>query len=232
MSRPVRDIIVFLGPPGSGKGSISNLCIKELGWVSVSAGNLCRKHVAEQTQIGREIDFAIKSGKLIGDGLVTGMIAEWLDHMRDSHSTVILDGFPRTVGQAKALQDLLDSQCDSVRLKIVRFRAPHEVIVDRLSNRLVCQNRDCQMVYSFSGDAKLRPRQQDLCDECGNVVGRRKDDEYEAVCERLRVYSKHEQELIGFYNQLGHVVSEVHVAQPLHNVFDDFKRVLGLLHND
>jgi adenylate kinase len=231
MSGAVREIVIFIGPPGSGKGTVSSLCAKELGWVTVSAGNLCRKHVANKTKIGQEIDFAIKSGKLVTDNLITDMIAQWFIDMRNSARTVILDGFPRTVGQAKAFNDLLQKEGNVVTLKVVRFCAPESVVIDRLSSRFICQNKDCQTVYSIASDA-LRPKNNVVCDECGDAIGRRKDDEQEAVRERLKLYSRHEQELIDFYNQAGQLIHDVHVAKPLHVVFEDFKRVLGLLHND
>ena len=70
--------VVLFGPPGSGKGTLSGLCVKELGWVQISTGNLCRKHIADNTKIGQEIDFAIKSGKLISDALIIEMVKDWL----------------------------------------------------------------------------------------------------------------------------------------------------------
>ena len=103
----VRDIIVFIGPPGSGKGTLSGLCVKELGWVQISTGNLCRKHIADKTKIGQEIDFAIKSGKLVSDNLITDMIIDWFKHVGDQVRTVVLDSYPRTVAQAQALTSFL-----------------------------------------------------------------------------------------------------------------------------
>src|SRR5438105_2140053 len=104
------NIFIFLGPPGSGKGSVSRLCIKDLGWVQLSTGNLCRKHIAKQTEIGKEIDFAIKSGKLVSDDLITNMVLEWFQKDFDDSHTVILDGYPRTIMQAQAFTKLFDKQ--------------------------------------------------------------------------------------------------------------------------
>ena len=73
-----KDIVIFLGPPGSGKGSLSQLCVKRLGWHQLSTGNLCREHIARGTEIGTQIDFAIKSGKLIADSLILEMVHDWL----------------------------------------------------------------------------------------------------------------------------------------------------------
>ena len=228
MSASVRDIIVFIGPPGSGKGTISGLCVKELGWVQISTGNLCRKHIADNTKIGQEIDFAIKSGKLVSDNLITDMIIDWFKHVGDQVGTVVLDGYPRTVAQAQAFNQFLVTHFDSVRLKIVRFHLSDETIIARLSNRYVCQNKNCQAVYSLMAGTMLQPKQIDRCDNCDGLVGRRKDDEYEAIVERLKVYNRHEQELLGFYNKAGHHVYSFHVDQPVQEVFEEFKRGLGL----
>ncbi len=224
----VRDIIIFIGPPGSGKGTLSGLCVKELGWVQISTGNLCRKHIADNTKIGQEIDFAIKSGKLVSDNLITDMIIDWFEQVGPKVKTVVLDGYPRTVAQAQAFNQFLKTHFDSARLKVVRFHLSDNAIVSRLSNRYVCQNKNCQAVYSLMAGTTLQPKQIDRCDSCGDYVGRRKDDESEAIVERLKVYSKHERELLDFYHKAGQHVYEFYVDQPVQEVFEEFKRGLGL----
>ena len=102
-----KNLIVFMGPPGAGKGSLSQLCVDEFGWVQLSTGFLCRKHIAAQTTIGRQIDFFIKSGKLVDDSLIVDMVEEWLAEQIDQQRGVILDGFPRSVVQAQALDEIL-----------------------------------------------------------------------------------------------------------------------------
>ena len=104
--KSVKDIYIFVGPPGSGKGSLSHLCKKNLGWAHLSTGNLCRQHIARMTDIGLKIDHAIKSGKLIDDELMIDMVASWIQEATELSSGIILDGFPRTVAQARALDYL------------------------------------------------------------------------------------------------------------------------------
>jgi len=228
MSASLRDIIVFIGPPGSGKGTISGLCVKELEWIQISTGNLCRKHIAENTKIGQEIDFAIKSGKLVSDDLITHMVIDWFNHVGSKVQTVVLDGYPRTVAQAQAFNQFLRIHFSSVRLKVVRFLLSDEAIIARLSNRYVCQNKNCQAVYSLMAGTRLQPKHIGICDNCGGLVGRRKDDESEAITERLKVYNRHEQELLNFYRNVGQRVYEFQVDQPVQEVFEEFKRGLGL----
>ncbi len=100
-----KDIYIFIGPPGSGKGYIIPSMCKKVWLESISTGNLCRKHIAEQTEIGKQIDFAIKSGKLVSDSLIIAMVKNGCLANADQFDAVILDGFPRTIAQAQALHE-------------------------------------------------------------------------------------------------------------------------------
>jgi adenylate kinase len=221
-------VFVFVGPPGSGKGSLSSLCIQNLGWVQLSTGNLCRKHIAKQTETGKEIDFAIKSGKLVSDSLITNMVLEWFQKDFNDNHTVILDGYPRTIVQAQAFAELFEKRFFKSDLHIVRFILSDEVIIARLSSRLVCENKDCQAIYSEKQGVDLSPKQGMKCDYCDGCIGRRPDDDKDAVAERLRVYHRHEQDLLDFYESTGHEVYNVFVEKPLGDVFRDFKVLVGL----
>ena len=125
-------IFIFIGPPGAGKGSLASLCVKHFDWLQISTGNLCRKHIAEQTKIGKEIDLIIKSGKLINDSLINSMVFEWLNEHVGRASGVIFDGYPRTVAQAEAFDALIDSQLSDVQVKVILFELSDDVVVNRL----------------------------------------------------------------------------------------------------
>jgi adenylate kinase len=224
----MKGIVIFIGPPGAGKGSLAHMCVKQLGWIQLSTGNLCRKHIIEQTKIGKEIDFAIKSGNLVSDALITSMVEEWLTQECDKQPVVILDGFPRTAEQAKLLNNLVEDRFKSLAIQIVTLNIPDSVLVDRLSSRIICQNKDCQAVYSLAEGSLLRPAQDMICDFCASALGRRKDDEYEAVKERLAVYRRHEHELLAFYTDNEQPVIQLNVAQPLTDVFKEFQCMIGL----
>src|ERR1700722_17255958 len=104
-----RKLYIFLGAPGSGKGSLAARCAQELGWYPLSTGNLCRYHIGARTPQGLEMDLAIKSGKLVSDDLIGGMVLDWLSH-DTNNCAIILDGFPRTIVQARLLEDYLQKQ--------------------------------------------------------------------------------------------------------------------------
>lgn len=222
-----KDVFIFIGPPGSGKGSISRLCVQNFQWAQLSTGNLCRFHIAQQTEIGKEIAFAIKSGNLISDSLITGMVEQWLSEKITAVNALILDGYPRAVTQAKAFHDIVATKFPWVKLNVVKFAAPNDQIVCRLSSRLVCKNSDCQAVYSQL-DQALQPKSAMQCDTCSGALGQRDDDQLAAVQERLNIYYRHENDLIGFYRSIGHPVVELNAHAPLDRVFSDFKRELGL----
>jgi adenylate kinase len=226
-----KNVFVFIGPPGSGKGSLSNLCVQKLQWVQLSTGNLCRKHIAEQTPIGKEIDFAIKSGNLVSDDLITAMVEDWLreEIQKPEEKTVILDGYPRTSEQAKAFDTLLKTQFKGLQLQVVRLNIPDATLVKRLSSRVVCQNKDCQAVYSLAEDSLLKPKRDMICDLCGSPLGRRKDDEISTIQERLHVYRKHEQGLLDYFKKIDQPIMELNAEKPLPMVFDEFKKMIAPL---
>jgi adenylate kinase len=223
------DIFVFIGPPGSGKGSLSNLCSIKLGWVQLSTGNLCRKHIAEKTEIGKQIDFAIKSGKLVSDSLVTSAVEDWFRQNLSQAQAVILDGYPRTVAQAKALQELILKGPFKLNLIIVRFAIPDEKVLLRLCSRFICENISCQAIYSLASGSALKPKKHMSCDACGGALIRRKDDDEEAVIERLKIYHRHEQDLLNFYERTKQPIKEVQVEKPLDEVFEEFKNLVGFI---
>lgn len=215
-----RNIVVFLGPPGAGKGSLSKLCSQRLGWIQFSTGNVCRQHISEGTEIGKQIDFTIKSGKLISDGLITKMVADWLYLQLKNPGAVILDGFPRTRTQALALNDLLKSfDLSDIKLDIIKMVIPDSSIISRLSARYICQNNKCQAVYSMHTDS-LKPKSGIICDDCTHPLIRRPDDEESAIKQRLETYYNHEKDLIEFYSEEGLAVKKLEVECPLDQVFD------------
>ncbi len=213
-----KDIFIFLGPPGSGKGSLSQLLVKRLNWKQLSTGNLCREHIASKSDIGQQIDFAIKSGKLISDSLIIAMVNDWLDKTFVTSPAVIFDGFPRTVPQAESLHGLIKT-LNEVKLNLFRLVLPDEEVVYRLLARYICQNNTCQRVYSMHKHSALQPKRPMMCNECDSSLTRRTDDEAEAIYERLRVYHAHEKELLDFYSEIGHPIHTLQANVPLENVY-------------
>lgn len=222
-----QNIIILIGPPGGGKGSLSKLCIENLGWIQFSTGNLCREHIAKQTDIGKKIDLIIKSGKLISDSLIIDMVDEWLTNNLVSENSIIFDGYPRTLVQVKALNDLVNNKFNKTKVFIIRLLANEQTIVKRIFSRLVCSNNKCQMVYTSNAEYSLSPKKMNVCDKCGHLLVQRNDDEEKAILERLSVYKKHEKEMLDYYSQIGQSVFELDAEQPIENVFVGFKNLIN-----
>lgn len=221
------NVFIFIGPPGAGKGSLSSLCVKHFGWIQISTGNLCRKHIAEQTKIGKEIDLIIKSGKLINDDLITFMVFEWFNENAEKASGIIFDGYPRTVAQAQAFDSMLKTMFPAVRVRVVLFDLIDDIVVDRLCSRYVCQNKECQAIYSLSPHSDLAPVETAVCDLCSGALGRRADDTEIAVRKRLDIYHRHEQQLINFYQNNDTEIIELDASKPLREVFECFVQIIG-----
>lgn len=229
MNQVAAQLVIFIGPPGSGKGTLSQLCVDRLGWRQLSTGALFRKHIAEQTPIGKSIDFAIKSGKLVSDELVTSMAIEWLaDTFNREKSDIILDGFPRTVAQAAALKEFIGQQSLPVEIKVVRFYMTDEGIIRRLMARRMCSTKACQAVYSVIEGSPLAPKKHNECDKCSGVLERRSDDTEEAIKNRLKTYHDHEKKLLDFYrNDPDTTMLELDVDKTSDSVFADFTKAIG-----
>lgn len=222
----LKKVYIFIGPPGSGKGSLSSLCVNNFGWVQLSTGNLCRKHIAERTEIGKQIDFALKSGKLIPDSLIVNMVDEWLDTVAESTDAVILDGYPRTVAQARSFNDYLNTK-ENWKTQIIKFSVDENVIINRLCSRYTCTNQQCQAVYSLISGSSLAPKKANMCDRCSSALSKREDDNEIIIKERLNTYHKHEKDLLNFYYEQGYPVIDVDVNKNLDTVFMEFKQLMN-----
>lgn len=220
-----REIYIFVGSPGCGKGTLSSLCVSELSWIQLSTGNMCRKHIVEGTEIGKTIDFIIKSGKLISDSLITDMVKGELYSTLKDFNTIILDGFPRTENQARMLNELANNL--ELSLKLVKFVVDYDVVFNRLINRLVCSNKDCQAVYSLAANSTLLPKKDNECDKCFYVLFRREDDSREVIEKRLKEYDKQAEQVTNYFRNKQLPIIDLGVNKPIKEVFIDFKRLIG-----
>jgi adenylate kinase len=216
-------IIIFIGPPGAGKGTLARLCTGRLGWQQCSTGDLCRKHIAEKTVLGQQIDELIKSGTLISDSLIIDLVEDWLQH-RVSHKThIILDGVPRTFVQAKLLDALLAKPpFAKFGLAVIEMHIDNETVMSRLMSRLVCANRDCSAVYSCADGNHL-----DYCYDCAAPVIRRVDDVEKVIRDRITTFHKHARDLITYYEQQGIPVRTLNARQPVEAVYESFMKLIG-----
>jgi len=202
-------IYSFLGPPGSGKGTLARYCGEKLGFKTLSTGDLCRRHVARKTRLGEKIRDCLADGHLIPDELITGMVKDWLATTEDLNgSSIILDGYPRTQKQAEDFLHFLEKDRPEVRFVVVSFEIPFQEVIDRLEKRLVCQNKSCQAIYS----AAVPPVKENICDKCGEALARRADDKSTVVRERLKGYPAHRDALLQFYRSTDVSIEELDVA--------------------
>lgn len=184
--------LVLIGPPGAGKGTQADLLEQSLGLKKVSSGDLFREHLKNQTPLGRLAQQYMDRGELVPDAVTIDMIKDRIGRADCRHG-VILDGFPRTLEQAQALEDMLASLgtgIDAVPLLTV----PDEELIGRLTGRRVCQA--CGATYHVTLNP---PRQAGVCDRCGGELQQRSDDTEETVRNRLFVYYKQTSPLVGYY---------------------------------
>ena len=220
-------LYVFIGPPGAGKGSLARLCSEKLGFMRISTGDLCRWHIKKGTKTGKAIDFALKSGKLVSDGLVLDMVEGRLCELGTrGFSGVILDGYPRTAQQVHDLDCLLGSGQLAVSPTVVHLMISEDMVVARLNSRYVCDRGDCQAVYSTNPASGCTPGSDMCCTLCGSKLVRRVDDQEEAVRERLRVYRCHEEELLDACRKAGWPCMPLKVERVPLEVFQDFTDVI------
>lgn len=170
--------LILLGAPGSGKGTVGEMIERAYGFPRVSTGDLLRKAVREGTPLGRRAEAVMASGGLVGDDIVTAMVAERIA-APDCRPGYILDGYPRTIGQAEALSRIGGGRPELV----LALETGLETLVERLSGRIVCPS--CQAVYNA---VRKPPRREGVCDACGGALIQRPDDAADVVRERIRVY--------------------------------------------
>ena len=187
--------IVLLGPPGAGKGTHAAGLAAALGVERVSSGDLFREHQRNDTELGRLARSYMERGELVPDEVTVGMVLEWID-APGRRQGFVLDGFPRNVVQAEALDSALGDG-DGVD-KVLYIRVGHEELMRRLTGRLVC--RDCQTPYHQDASPSARPGR---CDVCGGELYRRDDDSPAAVGTRIRVYAEETEPLVGYYSSAG-----------------------------
>jgi len=188
--------LVFLGPPGAGKGTQAQKLCADMNWAHVSTGDLLREAVAEKTELGLKAETFMSSGRLVPDDLVVSIVAGRLKK-DDCAQGFVLDGFPRTVAQAEMLEETLDAL--DLKLDVVLyFATDRDVVIKRLSGRRVCTT--CNINYHVTN---IPPRAEGICDKCGQALIQREDDKPETVDQRLQVYEKQTAPLIRFYRERG-----------------------------
>ena len=204
--------IIFLGPPGAGKGTQAQKICSALNIPQISTGDILRRAMKEGTETGLKAKSFIDAGQLVPDEVIIDIVKERLA-MDDCRQGYILDGFPRTVPQAEALDTFAAIDC------VIELDVKDEVLVERLSGRRVCVK--CGATYHLS-----MLNGKTTCDVCGEELIQRNDDKAETVLNRLKVYHDQTAPLIGYYENKG-LLKKVDGAQGLENTFAAFMKTLG-----
>lgn len=205
--------LIFLGPPGAGKGTLAAKAVDILGVPHISTGAIFRAAIAAKSPLGLKVKAIIDSGKLVDDLTTIELVKDRLAQ-DDAKKGYILDGFPRTIPQAEALATF--SAVD----RVVNFDIPDESVVERLSGRLVCRGCGANFHSSF-----MKPKKAGVCDACGGELYTRDDDKKEAIVKRLEVYRAQTAPLIDHYRAAG-ILTDVDARPAVDEVVVNFRKAL------
>jgi adenylate kinase len=204
--------LIFLGPPGIGKGTVTDRIKDDYNLEKISTGDLFRENIKNKTPLGVEAQKHIIQGHLVPDEITISMVKEKLKGLKN----YILDGFPRTIPQAEALSKI--AKIDYV----VNFYARDETLLMRLSGRRICPK--CNTIYHLTN---IPPKIPGICDKDGEKLIQREDDKPAKIKERLNVYETQTKPLIDFYRKKG-IIVDVDTDQPLPGIISDTLKVVGL----
>jgi adenylate kinase len=181
--------LIFLGPPGAGKGTLAGLVSKEFGIPQISTGDMFREAIKKESELGKRVKEILGRGDLVPDDLTVSLVKERLAQ-EDARKGYILDGFPRTIPQAESLEkfEALDA--------VVNFAISDDLVVKRLSGREIC--RSCGAIYHVTN---MPSKVKGVCDKCGGPLYTRPDDSLESITNRLEVYRRQTEPLIDFYKK-------------------------------
>lgn len=203
--------ILIMGPAGAGKGTMSELILKEYDIPHISTGDMLRENVRNNTELGKLAKSYMEAGKLVPDDVINAMVEDRLQQP-DCQKGYLLDGFPRTLVQAEAFSEIADKIGKPVEC-VVALEVDFEILKDRITGRRICSK--CGAIYHIKGHPS---KVEGVCDECGGELIQRKDDTVEQLKVRMDEYEKSTKPVIDFYEARG-VVKHVNAAQAKEDVF-------------
>ena len=211
--------LILMGPPGSGKGTQAEFISGQLGIAHISTGNMFRKAISGRTELGSKAKEYLDSGRLVPDEITVGIVRERLQEP-DCKKGFLLDGFPRTVAQAQAL-DAMVAKMGLALDAVINIQVPREEILKRLTGRRMC--KECGGTYHVSFSP---PLQADRCDKCGGDLYQRDDDTESTINKRLDVYKEQTEPLIAYYEQQ-RLLKDINGNQDIKEVLAEIGRSLG-----
>lgn len=212
--------LVFLGPPGAGKGTQAAISSRLLKVPSIATGSIFREAISQGTGLGREISQFVHAGLLVPDKLTNAIVTERLKKP-DCADGFLLDGYPRNVAQAQAFDTFLKKRNHSLE-KALYFKVDASVVVARLGDRRVCSK--CETNYNL---LTRPPKTPGICDLCGGELFTRIDDQPQSITRRLEIYVANLQPLLDYYQKQG-ILSVLDASQPVEKVSADFAKLVGM----
>ena len=211
--------IILMGPPGSGKGAQAQFLVKNFSIPQISTGDILRKAIKEKTPLGLKVDSIMNKGDLVPDELVIEIIEERLQE-KDCEKGFILDGFPRTINQAEALEKTLSNLGKNLD-KVINLDVAEEEILKRLSGRRSCKK--CGKPYNIYFDP---PKVDGKCDDCEGEIYQRNDDKKETIKSRLKIYSNQTSPLISYYEKKK-ILSSVSGVGEINQISENILKILS-----
>ncbi|MBN4089600.1 adenylate kinase [Mycoplasma enhydrae] len=210
--------LILIGPPGAGKGSIASLLVKQFNYFQFSTGDMFRQEIKNKTELGKKIQIILDSGKYVDDAITNELVEKKLTELVAQNKPFILDGYPRTIDQAKFLEQL---EAKNVIIdKVVVLKITDDQIIERLSKRRVCPA--CKTIYHLES---FPPIDNKFCKKCQAEVIKRPDDEADVVLKRLAIYESQTKCLIDFYKNKN-IAIEINSYQEFKKVYSDVKEAL------
>ena len=220
--------LIFLGPPGAGKGTYASRICGKKGWAHISTGDLLREEVKNQTELGNEAKQYMDQGKLVPDELVIKMLSGRLER-DDCKEGFVLDGFPRTITQAEALENITKIHA------VVNLKIPDWVLIEKILARRTCEK--CGDIYNVAdirfGPNKeyhmppMNPKEKGICNKCGGRLVSRSDETEDIIKKRLEVYREQTEPLIDYYREKG-LLKDVDVTGPPEVMVPKIMEIIGV----
>lgn len=211
--------IFIMGAPGSGKGTFSSRIKEEFNLNHISTGDIFRENISKGTELGLAAKAYSEKGLLVPDEITNKMVKDFLGTLEDKKNGYLLDGYPRTLDQAKAFEQMTEGT-DLAVDKIVVMDVPFDELTRRITGRRTCKK--CGAIYNIYSKP---PVKEETCDNCGEPLTQRKDDNAESLKVRLDEYSKNTAPVISYYEEKG-MVSSVNAAKPIEEIWPELKEIL------